>query len=178
MRLIQKADSKENNFHFLRFLAAALVIFSHSYPLSGSKFEPFAWLVQYNTFGGLAVNIFFLISGFLITKSWLDNPNIFQFSMKRILRIMPAFIVAIFFSVFVVGPLVTNLSFKEYIVHPFTKLYLMNVFMFPIHYNLPGVFVNNPYPNAVNGSLWSLPVELIMYGLVAVLGLLRVFSKS
>lgn len=172
------AYSRENNFDFLRFFAVSLVIISHTYPLSGAKYEPFALFSGYDTFGGLAVSIFFVISGFLIKKSWSDNPNLLVFFSKRFLRIFPALICTLLFAIFIIGPLVTTFNIGKYFIHPQTRDYLANVFLFPIYYNLPGVFTYNPYPNAVNGSLWTLPVEFIMYFSVPLFGVLGILFKE
>jgi peptidoglycan/LPS O-acetylase OafA/YrhL len=177
MNLAENAHSRENNFDFLRFFAASLVIFSHSFALFGSKFEPFQWLTGYITFGSFAVQIFFIMSGFLITKSWLDNPSAIAYAKKRILRILPALICAVLFAVFIVGLFNTELSFREYITNPETFRYIKNIFLFPIHRGLPGVFADNPYPIAVNGSLWTLSVEITMYFAVVLLGFSRLLKR-
>ena len=57
-----------NNFDFLRFVAASLVLISHSYPLLGRSDEPFKAFVGYETGGEIAVAIFFVISGYLVTE--------------------------------------------------------------------------------------------------------------
>jgi peptidoglycan/LPS O-acetylase OafA/YrhL len=80
--------------------------------------------------------------------------------------------------VFLLGPLETSLSLSSYFAHPMTSAYLANVLLFPLCYTLPGVFANNPYPNAVNGSLWSLPIEVFLYGILAVLGLFGLLRKK
>lgn len=178
MKLHEKINTRENNFDFLRFFAASLVIISHTFPLFGSQFEPFVAVAGYTTFGGLAVYIFFTISGFLITKSWFDNPGFFIFAYKRFLRIFPGLIAAVFFGALIVGPLATKLSVREYLTHPQTMDYLKNVFLFPIRYYLPGVFTDNPYQNAVNGSLWTLSIEFIMYVFVAVFGVLGILKRK
>ena len=69
---------RENNFDFIRFLAASLVLFSHSYALTGmGGAEP---LVRFTgghyTFGGLSVRVFFVISGFLVCQSWIRRPQV------------------------------------------------------------------------------------------------------
>ena len=47
-----------------------------------------------------------------------------------------------------------------------------------IRYGLIGVFSNIPYPNAVNGSLWTLPHEVKMYFYLLVsASILSLFSK-
>lgn len=175
MKLIQMADSKENNFTFLRFFAASLVILSHSFVLYGLE-EP--TLNGFATFGGMGVYIFFIVSGFLITKSWLNHPNILTYFRNRTLRIFPALIPAVLFTTFFIGPLVTTIDIKNYLTHPQTWEYMKNIFLFPIRFYLPGVFENNPYPNAVNGSLWTLPVEFFMYISVAIIGLTGLISKK
>lgn len=176
--VIDKIESKNNNFDFLRFFAASLVIVSHSFPLSGSKFEPFSWLSGFYTLGGLALVIFFTMSGFLIVKSWTDYPDYLNFAKKRFLRIIPGLVVVTFFSILVIGPLVTVVNLDSYFQSRQIIDYLKNVFMFPMYDNLPGVFVNNIYPNAVNGSLHTIPVEIVMYGMVVIFGILGVFRNK
>lgn len=177
MLIADKMKLRDNNFDFLRFLAAALVIFSHSFALTAMPYEPYAWLSGYATFGMLAVNIFFILSGFLITKSWLDNPKILIFLKKRILRIMPGLFVAVVFTILVIGPLVTTLSFKEYLFNPMTKQYFNNALL-SVSFFLPGVFADNLYKGAVNGSLWTLPIEFRLYMAVLALGVFRLLGKK
>ena len=38
-----------------------------------------------------------------------------------------------------------------------------------IEYSLPGVFSENPFSHAVNGSLWTMPYEVKMYMLLIVM---------
>ena len=81
-------------------------------------------------------------------------------------------------SVFIVGPIFTTLPLENYFSDPLIKVYLKNI-VFYINYNLPGVFVDNIYPNAINGSLWSLPVEVFMYIMLpAIFIIFRKVSKK
>lgn len=122
---------------------------------------------------GLGVYVFFLVGGYLITKSWMADPHPLRYAVKRFFRLVPPLAVYVLLAAFVAGPLLTNLSFIEYIFHPFTWRYLLNIF-FNIQYPLAGVFETNPYPYVANGSLWVLPVEVAMYILLpVVLSLLR-----
>lgn len=122
--------------------------------------------------GTLGVYIFFSISGYLVSKSWYHDAHLGRFLMRRALRIFPGLVVCIFLTIFVLGPALTNLKTAEYFSHPNTLLYLRNIGLY-ISYSLPGVFENNHYPFAVNGSLWSLPVEFFMYLLLAILSYIR-----
>lgn len=114
--------SRDNCFDLLRTLAAFAVLFSHSFALSGLP-EP---LIGYkSTLGNLAVWVFFAISGYLITKSCLASATLRLFTIKRLLRIMPALIVLLVASVFVAGPLLTQFTMGEYFadIHTWTYLF-------------------------------------------------------
>jgi peptidoglycan/LPS O-acetylase OafA/YrhL len=156
-------DQRDNNFDFLRQFAAFCVIVGHSQSLVGAPHSAF-WGVSVSTFG---VQIFFAVSGFLVTESWLRGPKIGSFLKKRTSRIFPGLMVCILLTALVMGPLLTRLPVGEYFDHPGTLLYLKNIFLSPVYF-LPGLFEGNTYPNAVNGSLWSLPVEFACYiGVIA-----------
>jgi peptidoglycan/LPS O-acetylase OafA/YrhL len=165
-------------FDGLRIVAAVVVIFSHAFPLSGHPEPVVTFLGEYGlTFGALAVATFFVISGFLITMSWSVSPRTVPYSVKRVARIWPAFVIVVLAAAFVLGPLVTTLSVRDYFTDPGTWSYVAhNVFMAPIKYRLPGVFDNLP-SHAVNGSLWTLPYEVLAYVGVLLLGVVGLMSK-
>jgi peptidoglycan/LPS O-acetylase OafA/YrhL len=171
-------DRRHNNFDLLRLLAAWFVLFSHSYPLSGQAIaDPFARTVGIDTLGGIGVAIFFVLSGYLVTISRERSVSTASFAGKRASRIFPALAVVICLSVLVLGPSLTTLPFSEYVRHPQTRAYFWNIAAWNIHYGLPGVFATNPAPNAVNGSLWSLPYEIRCYLVLAALWFLPMSRK-
>ncbi|WP_174804035.1 acyltransferase family protein [Martelella limonii] len=151
----------EDNFVALRMFAAILVIFGHAYGLTLSTAPGFLG----NGVHTVALKIFFVISGFLITESWLRDRSLSRYFSKRLLRIIPGLAVLVTLTAFLVGPLVTSLDFTQYFSSHSVYQYFSNIALFP-RYNLPGLFENNPYPVAVNGSLWTLPVEFFMYIMV------------
>ena len=162
---------RKNNFDIIRFIAALLVIISHAYPLTSHSGEFFLELSKGQmSLGALAVAIFFVISGFLITQSYDRNPNLIKYFKARILRIFPGLIAATIFGAFVVGLLVTTLSKTEYLTNSNTYDYLKVIFLFPMEWTLPGVFETSSFNNSVNGSLWTLPYEIMSYIFVAIIG--------
>jgi len=119
--------------------------------------------------GSLGVYIFFTISGYLVTASWDHDRSLLRFLTRRALRIFPALIICTALTVFIAGPLLTTLSINDYFNNPHTWGYLRNTLLY-ISYYLPGVFEDNRVANAVNGSLWTLPIEFAMYIVVAIVG--------
>ena len=160
------ANDHLNNLTALRWFAACLVLYGHAHALLGWPEVLFLDIVP---MGLLGVYIFFAISGYLVAQSWSRDPNVMRFLAKRALRIFPGLVVCTLLSVLVLGPLLTTLDADMYWRNEHTLGYLSNMVLY-ISYHLPGVFANNPWPYAVNGSLWSLPVEFLMYLLLALVG--------
>lgn len=168
---------RSNNLDALRLVGALAVIFGHAYHIVGRPFEnPVVAGYPVQTLG---VVIFFSISGYLITASWSRTRNPMTYLAARSLRIFPALIVVVLVCMFVIGPLVTVLPSSQYFgwcwegwtswpicsKPPDLWSYLGNIILRP-QYDLPGVWTDAPYPNAVNGSLWTLPAEFFCYLLV------------
>ena len=161
-----------NNFDAIRIGAATMVLVSHHFALTGHMEPSFFGIHSY---GGLAVAIFFVISGYLVTMSWERDPSVWRFALRRFVRIWPALTAAIVLTAYVLGAWVTKLPIQDYLTHPGTAQYLQGLWL-QIHYVLPGVFETNPYPLGVNGSLWTIPIEVrcyIVLGAAGLLGLLR-----
>lgn len=166
-------DHHDNNFDILRLLAAWFVLFSHCYPLAGAGVpDPLTRLVGNDTFGGVGVAIFFALSGYLVTLSWLRSPEASGFLRRRARRIFPGLAACVLLCALVMGPLLSTLDIGSYFRHPLTLIYLKTASGWWIQYMLPGVFAGNPLPNAVNGSLWSLQYEINCYLLLLMVALL------
>jgi peptidoglycan/LPS O-acetylase OafA/YrhL len=170
MRIAATFDHSNNAFDFLRVVAASAVLYSHSHALLGLP-EPRP--VAGYTLGTLAVFVFFAISGFLVSQSWDRDPNLQRFALRRALRILPGLIVAVSFTTFVIGPLMTDLPLPTYFLAAETWSYFTsNASLIVGRYTLPGVFKTNPFPNAVNGSLWTLRYEVLVYAVLAAFGMI------
>ncbi len=168
---------RDNNFDFLRFVAASLVLLGHCFWLTGRlPEEPLRPLTGGTDMADLAVDVFFVISGFLITASYLHGSSNLSFVLKRALRIFPGLAFAVVFALVVIGPLTTPLPLSEYFTDNKTVAFLSNMFLLT-RYELPGVFANNPFPEVVNGSFWTLPLEGIMYCSVLLLGALKLLKR-
>lgn len=173
-----------NNIGTLRFIGAFMVLFGHSFNLSSDNHltDPVSVLLLHympwtQPLQTLGVILFFGISGYLVTKSYLNKNDLFDYLLARCMRIFPALVVAVMFCVFVVGLVHTTLSTMDYFRDPMTKEYLwVNSTLISIRFILPGVFVDWPLALSVNGSLWTLPTEFRLYLVVALLGVLRVFA--
>ena len=168
------ARAPNNSFDLLRLFAASLVLYSHQHVLLGMA-EPqfFGW----NTFGGAGVAVFFFLSGLLVWSSWMRDPSLSRFFMRRSLRIFPGLWLVVILSVFVVGPPLSTLRPVDYFGAGQTHGYLSTAVL-AVRHGLPGVFAGNPYPHAFNGSLWTLPVEFFCYVSVAAWGGVAIGSRN
>jgi peptidoglycan/LPS O-acetylase OafA/YrhL len=172
---------RQNNFDALRLVAAAAVVFSHSFLIAeGTQDrEPLILLTGNQSILGLVgVFVFFAISGFLVTQSFEQTGDAWRFLAKRALRIFPGLFVATALSAFVLAPLVTTLSTGAYLTNPAPWEYVLgNTLLDQTVHELPGVmFVNNPVGLEINGSLWTLRLEFLMYLMILVLGVLRLLT--
>lgn len=171
-----------NNFNLIRLIAALAVLVTHSFALAigTGDAEPFQNSLGM-TIGSIAVDIFFIASGFLVTSSLLTRQSTIDFFWARVLRIFPALIVMLLLTVFGLGIFFTASPLSSYLIDSNTYIYLLKcaTLVTGVVYNLPGVFDGNPYKNTVNGSLWTMPYEIKMYAILAGLWItLRVTNKN
>lgn len=154
-------DSSKNNFNILRIFLAIVVLFYHIGKLADVE-------LLSSLPGKIAVQSFFIISGFLICKSYFQNSNIKEYFLSRALRIYPLYFVVICFS-FLFGLLSYNFGVIDYIQEGGGAYLLFNlVFLNFFQPDLPGLFIDNPLNSAVNGSLWTIKIEVAFYILVPI----------
>ena len=168
-----------NNFDLIRVIAALMVLLTHGFELSGYlKDEPLYNITNGRfRFSTAGLYIFFFTSGFLVTKSLITTQVIGQFIWKRFLRIYPALLVVVLLTVFVTGPIFTTHPAKEYFSDSITWRYLFTSTGIYIRHILPGVFENPAhFDHGVNGSLWSIALELKLYFLLVIAGILLKFK--
>lgn len=166
--LEQLSIGRNNNLNLIRFCAATLVIVTHAFGVTGNAHEPLSSMAGVSL-GSVAVDVFFVVSGFLISKSWINKSNFTDFFFARFLRIYPALWVSIIFCVLLIGINTTTLKASEYLLHRETLRYIYTnaTLLYDGTYtSLPGVF-HNLLNHKVNLPLWTLPHELKMYILLA-----------
>ncbi|WP_191905653.1 acyltransferase family protein [Microbacterium caowuchunii] len=170
---------RHNSLNLFRLVLAALVLFAHAWYIAGRGAGP---SIQGENLGGWAVAGFFVLSGFLITRSRLrTSPG--EYLLHRIARIYPAFVVVLLVTAFVFAPaalLIEQGSLDGFLSTPVTPLQYVwgNLALHIDHYDIGTTLQSVPYAGAWNGSLWTLFYEFLCYLLVWVLGFLALFRRS
>jgi peptidoglycan/LPS O-acetylase OafA/YrhL len=181
-------DLKSNAFDFLRLFFAILVVIYHStlyydgviipdwayYPISG-------WKYNQTHLGEIAVHGFFVISGFLITASMLRSATVQEFFHKRLVRLLPGFLVALFLTAFVFAPIIGlingqlqlgDLGNMKQLFIDSSRYFFRNLFFETPVNTIPAV-----HQWELNGSLWTLLVDFRTYTALAVLSLIGWLQK-
>jgi peptidoglycan/LPS O-acetylase OafA/YrhL len=167
---MERDKDPRNNFGPIRLALAISVVASHSYFILGDAMAEREMLRRLTgdqmNLGELAVNAFFVISGYLVALSWLRAPDLKVFIVKRVLRIYPAFIVASIFSLAVIAPLAG--AHLATMVHPIEigKSLLRLVALALPKANM--AFQDQPV-QALNSPLWTIRYEFLCYLLVPLL---------
>ena len=172
-----------NNLNAIRLGLAIAVILTHAFVLSygegvGQRNDPLGYFNSGQmTLGDSAVNLFFFLSGILITASFLKNKSINIFLINRIIRIYPAYIASLIFSALVIWIFCPD--FKAQVGRGFSWFFIFIhdcLFLGYRSISWPGVFQNNPFPGNANGSLWTIPWEFKCYLMVALIGVFGFFK--
>ncbi len=161
-------DGHDNFFTPLRLLFASLVVIGHAFVIAmrDPTLEPH--IFYHYTFSYMAVNMFFIASGFLVTKSMVYRGDTPSFLSARALRIFPALVVHVIFVMIVIGPLATSLPLKAFFSSPDWYLQPVKVLTFyKTGMVMPGAFEGNA-ENFGSAPLWTLRYEVLAY--IATLG--------
>jgi peptidoglycan/LPS O-acetylase OafA/YrhL len=165
---------RPTGFDYLRIILSIAIVCEHSIITSyGETAGGAVWQLPFRPLVGMFLPMFFALSGFLVAGSLFRTASLVQFLGLRVIRIYPALCVEVLISALLIGPLLTSLPLKDYFSSPVFYLYLLNI-TGDIHYLLPGLFQNNPFPDTVNLQLWTVPFELGCYitlSLLAVIGI-------
>jgi peptidoglycan/LPS O-acetylase OafA/YrhL len=165
-------DGNSTGFNYLRLFLAAGVVAMHSVIVCYGQLTEIAfWHSPARPIIRVILPMFFALSGFLVAGSLLRSRTTLMFLALRAIRIYPALFVEVMLSALILGPLFTNLSFRDYVSNPEFRAYFLNI-LGDVHFKLPGVFAGNPHPNVVNGQLWTVPYELYCYFSLTVFALI------
>jgi peptidoglycan/LPS O-acetylase OafA/YrhL len=162
--------SRHNRLTPIRLFLASAVLIEHAIivtqgPLSPPPLAINGWSLSY-----AAVNVFFILSGFLIADSLERRSDPFQFIAARALRLWPALIALSLMAVLVIGPAMTVLSPGAYFSDPQTWLFPVNVLGFLDTSQGPaGLFTDHPWSGEFSATLWTLRYEVIAYGAAGLL---------
>ncbi len=146
-------------------MLAGFVAIHHAVILAGVP----AWH-SYEALAGLgaeiAVQSFFVLSGFLVWQSLERSASLAEYAEKRARRLLPAYIVVIIACAAAALALSPAASADVGAVVRYVVFNLL--FLNFLEPTLPGLFDGNRFPE-VNGALWTLKIEVAFYVLLPVL---------
>lgn len=160
---IVAAGGRPSGFDYLRLGLALYVVASHAPMIAyGHAIDSVFQLGRLRPFHALVLPMFFALSGFLVSGSLVRSRSLFGFIGLRILRLAPALVAETLLAGLLIGPVFTHYPLARYFGDPMFRRYFLNLFG-DVQFFLPGVFSGNPFPDVVNGQLWTLPFELLCY---------------
>ncbi len=148
-----------NNFDLLRLILAFSVCLAHLGEVSATPaFRP----LEHYFYSGVAVDCFFVVSGFLIFRSYQRSSGILSYFNKRLRRIYPAYVTVVLLAAFLLPLLLSPDS--DLIFSPVWFRYLFSnlAFLNFLQPHLPGVFSQNPL-QVINAPLWTIKIEVMFY---------------
>lgn len=169
---VKRFGSHDNSFGFLRLFFASLVIVSHTPEMADGNRDREILTSIFHTisFGGLAVDCFFIISGYLIAGSFINSTSVWSYLKKRLARIYPAFLMASLFCIVIVAP-IGGAAIGEVVARLPQAIARMAMLESPA---MPGTFDGMKTP-VLNGAMWTISYEFRAYLVVMLLGLLGAF---
>ena len=170
------SKSRSNHFDLLRLVLAMAVLYSHSFDLTGRQDDGFATLTHHQAVAStIALSGFFVISGFLVSGSWTHSKSPGDFTIRRARRIVPGFVVGVLFCFLIVGPLGAD-SVSTYF-HDSTAWRFLGFLCLRVPEAVRSAFATNPRPGNLDGSLWTIRLELFCYVIVGTAGTIGLLRK-
>lgn len=165
-------------FDLLRIVFAIVVLLHHARGLEyDMQADPlFYYSGGFIHFGFLAVAVFFVLSGFLVTPSLIRSENVIDFASRRILRVFPPLIVVVIASMVVLGPVLTTVPLASYFSDLNLYRYAKNMLTLTYDY-LPGVIDKAGHPIIINGALWILHFEILSYAALVLTNMLSFLRR-
>ena len=151
-----------NNFDLMRLLLAILVVFTHWNILTGSNSDYFIFHLS-----GVAIDSFFILSGYVVWSSWQRDPSVKNFYIKRFFRILPLYYLLI---------LIQSIMFSfdnTFTIFDLLKYLAWNMIFLNFMAPTFGNILDEVGHQAINGSLWTLKNEVLFYLCVPVLAYIR-----
>ena len=173
--LLETIDSHANNYTLIRLVLAASVIWYHSFGMTfdqGHDDYLTDALYPITTVGGLAVQCFFFLSGLFVALSFVRDQSTVGFALKRSLRIWPGLFVCVLLTAIAVTVASRGLDAWRYLLQPDFYDYIGHNARFKLTWDIPGVLSGNR-GQTINGPIHTLPLEVKMYVVLGVAGLLR-----
>ncbi|MDD0809545.1 acyltransferase [Curvibacter sp. RS43] len=164
-------ESHDNNYTLVRLVLSASVIYHHSFALSPGYSDPIdRALAPLTSVGGLAVLLFFFLSGLFVAQSFHKDTYIPSFVFKRFFRIWPGLFVCLALTATLMAAM-SELPLRNYLTFDGFYRYILGNSVFDLRWEIEGVMGKNPLPT-LNGSIHTLPMEAKMYVVLAAIGAL------
>lgn len=169
--------SHDNGFNLVRLVCALLVVVYHTWMMNRAAPhpDPLTRLLAPNSdLGALAVGVFFVISGMFIARSWMGDPHLGRFMLRRVARIVPGLFVCLLVSTVAAVVFFSAPGWRGLLDNAPWRFIFGNTVLHGLVYNIPaeelriaGVLGGQD----LNGPLWTLYWEGRMYVMVALVGL-------
>jgi peptidoglycan/LPS O-acetylase OafA/YrhL len=169
--------SHDNGFNLVRLVCALLVVLYHTWMMNrvAPHPDPLTRLLAPNTdLGALAVGVFFVISGMFIARSWMGDPHLGRFALRRVARIVPGLFACLLISTVTAVVFFSAPGWRGLFDAAPWRFIFGNTVLHGLVYHIPaeelriaGVLGGQD----LNGPLWTLYWEGRMYVMVALVGL-------
>ena len=179
--LSSATSSHDNGFNLVRLVAASLVVVYHAWQLNRrtpNAQDPLtAMMSPVSDLAMVAVGVFFLVSGLFVSHSWLRDPHLLRFAVRRVTRIVPGLLVCLLLTTAAAAAFFSPQGIAGWFSADTWRYIVSNATLHQLRYldppavlAIPGVLDGRP----LNGSLWTLYWEARMYVVLGLLGLAAV----